>query len=350
MLSQSQQLRVFPRVSSMPKTAEEISKATGFSITTIRFVLNGQSEKYRISAATQKRINDYIAIHGYSVNHAARSLRLKRTDTIGLVVPDLANAYFARFMAELEILCRKRSLLLLTASSHDDPELENRVVTNLLARGVDGLVIAPCQEVTLPQLKKTKTRPAIVMFDRDYNPSPFPTVVSDNYQGGLDITRRLLQDADGACYFLCSHSALPSIRDRVRGFLSACEERGIREGKRLIRFEAENAPEAGRQLMQTLIDELGQAPRTFLCSSLMVLEGALQQIKAKTGRVDKNILIGTFDDHAMLDWLDNRVLSVKQNEAAQAQRVFDRLIEPLSERKKSSPLDSVPVELICRNL
>lgn len=334
----------------MSKTAEEISKATGFSITTIRFVLNGQSEKYRISAATQKQIKDYIAIHGYSINHAARSLRLKRTDTIGLVVPDLANAYFARLMAELEILCRKRNLLLLTAASHDNPELENRVITNLLARGVDGLVIAPCQEVSLPQLKKTKSRPAIVLFDRDYSSSPFPTVVSDNYQAGLEITRQLLLHADGRCYFLCGHSDLPSIRDRMRGFLAACEEKGIDDGESLIRLEAENTPEAGRQLMQRLIAELGKPPRAFLCSSLMVLEGALQQIKAETGKVDKKILIGTFDDHAMLDWLDNRVLSIKQNEAALAQRVFDRLVEPLSERKKNRQHDSVAVELIRRNV
>jgi len=334
----------------MPKTAEEISKATGFSITTIRFVLNGQSEKYRISAATQKRINDYIAIHGYSVNHAARSLKLKRTDTIGLVVPDLANAYFARLMAELEILCRKRSLLLLTASSHDSPELENRAVTNLLARGVDGLVIAPCQEPTLPQLKKNKSCPAIVMFDRDYGSSLFPTVVSDNFQGGLDITRKLLQHADGPCYFLCGHSALPSIRDRIRGFLTACEEKGIRNGESLIRLEAESTPESGRQLMRNLITETGCPPRAFLCSSLMVLEGALQQTRTKTGRVDKKVLIGTFDDHAMLDWLQNRVLSIKQNEAALAQRVFDRLIEPLGDREVGSPQDVVPVEMISRNL
>src|ERR1035437_1947555 len=110
MASISLSLRVTPRESSMPKTAEEISRETGFSITTIRFVLNGQAEKYRISFATQKKINDYIAIHGYSVNHTARSLRLKRSDTIGLVVPDLSNAFFARLMAALEILCRKRGL------------------------------------------------------------------------------------------------------------------------------------------------------------------------------------------------------------------------------------------------
>ena len=63
----------------MSKTVEEIAKATGFSITTVRFVINGQSDKYRISAKTRQAVEDYIAIHGYSLNHTARSLKLNRS-------------------------------------------------------------------------------------------------------------------------------------------------------------------------------------------------------------------------------------------------------------------------------
>lgn len=333
----------------MPKTAEEISKATGFSITTIRFVMNGQSEKYRISAATQKKIEDYIAIHGYSLNHAARSLKLNRTDTIGLIVPDLANAFFSRLMAALESLCRKRDLLLLTASSHDNAELENKAVTNFLSRRVDGLVIAPCQRPSLPQLSKSKSRTSVVMFDRDFSPSIFPTVTSDNFQGGLAMTRKMLNEADGSFYFLCGHAELPSIHDRVRGFSAACDEFGIHDIDNLIRLEAENSPAVGRKLMQGLIETLQRPPRAFMCSSLLILDGALQQIKAQTGQIDKDILIATFDDHTMLDLLPNRVLSIKQNEEAMAERVFERLIQPASERKGTTPRDIVPIELICRN-
>jgi LacI family fructose operon transcriptional repressor len=331
------------------KTAEEISKATGFSVTTIRFVLNGQAEKYRISAATQQRINDYIAIHGYSVNYAARSLKLKRSDTIGLVVPDLDNAFFAALMAALEVRCRQRDLLLLTVASHDDPQLENRAVSTLLARGVDGLVIAPCQAATLPQLIKMKSRVSVVMFDRNFKPSLFPTVVSDNFQGGLDMTRRMLSEAGEPCYFLCGDSNLPSIQDRVRGFEAACAEHGIVDAGRLILLETENSPAAGRHAMQALIENLGRMPRAFMCSSLKMLEGALQQLKLLRGEIDKDILLATFDDHAMLDFLPNRVLSIKQNESALAQQVFERLTESPAERKENNPCDIVPTELIYRN-
>ena len=68
------------------------------------------------------------------------------------------------------------------------------------------------------------------------------------------------------------------------------------------------------------------------------------------GTIDKDILIGTFDDHTMLDFLPNRVLSIRQNEAALAKRVFERLIESINGSKRASPVDIVPGELICRNL
>ena len=175
----------------MSKTADEIARETGFSITTVRLVINGQSDKYRISAKTQKVIEDYIAIHGYSVNHAARSLKL-------------------RLMASLEVLCRERDLLLLTVSSHDDPELEKRAVANLLARGVDGLVIAPCQPV-LPRLEN-RARAPIVMFDRDYGSALYPTVVSDNVQGAQEMTRRMLAEVQKPFAFLGGHADSPSSR------------------------------------------------------------------------------------------------------------------------------------------
>ena len=334
----------------MSKTVEEISRATGFSVTTVRFVINGQSDKYRISTKTRTLIEEYIALHGYSLNHAARSLKLNRSETVGFIVPDLANAFFSRLMAALERLCRQRNLLLLTVSSHEDPELENRAITNLLARGVDGLVIAPCQATSLPQLLDNKTRVPIVMFDRDYSPSLYPTVVSDNYQGSLEMTRRILGESSDPCYFLCGHAESPSIQDRIRGFASACKNKGIRQSNALVLREAEDNTTAGRHLMRLLIDDLNKPPQTFMCSSLLVLEGALQQLKLEIGLIDPTILIGTFDDHTMLDLLPNRVLSIRQNEIALAERVFARLIETTDSATMGGSRDIVPTELICRNL
>ena len=335
----------------MSKTVEEIAKATGFSITTVRFVINGQTDRYRISAKTRQAIEDYIAIHGYSLNHTARSLKLARSETVGFVVPDLANAYFARLMAALETRCNERNLLLLTLASHENPELENRAITSLLERDVDGLAIAPCQATVLPQLRSNKTRASIVLFDRGYPSWPFPAVVSDNYRGGLEMTRRMLGEArNGECFFLCAHAESPSIQDRIRGFEDACRENGLEDSATRIWRETNDNTAAGRHLMRILIDDLHRPPAAFICSSLLVLEGALLQLREQMGAIDPNLLIGTFDDHAMLDLLPNRIISVRQNETAIADQLFQRLIEPRDFGHGNGKTDIIPADLICRNL
>lgn len=79
--------------------------------------------------------------------------------------------------------------------------------------------------------------------------------------------------------------------------------------------------------------------------------GAFRSSGSGSIGIDKDILIGTFDDHTMLDLLPNRVFSIKQNEVALAARVFERLlIEPANERNRRNQNDVVPSELICRNL
>lgn len=117
----------------------------------------------------------------------------------------------------------------------------------------------------------------------------------------------------------------------------------------LVRLEAEDSTEAGRRMMQSLIENARHAPRAFAYSSLLVLEGALQQIKAQLGGIDPDILIGTFDDHTMLDLLPNPVLSIRQDEKTLAEKIVGRLVEQPGARIPGFP-DVVATELVCRNL
>jgi LacI family fructose operon transcriptional repressor len=334
---------------NMPKTVDEIARETGFSVTTVRLVISGQSEKYRISGKTRRIVEDYVALHGVSLNYTARSLKLNRSDTVGFVAPDLSNVFFARLMASIEGLCRTRNLLLLTVASHEDPVLENRGVVSLLARGVDGLVIAPCQAAVLPQLAKSRKRTSVVMIDRDYGCGLFPTVVSDNRHGGKLLAGRMLEESHGRAFpFLCGHAESPSIQDRIRGFSAACRD-AANNAKDLVLMETDDNIVAGRRMMRSLIERAGQAPRAFMCSSLLILEGALQQLQSQTGAIDPRILIGTFDDHTMLDLLPNPVFSIRQDEAALAAKIFACLTGAGGERAvgTSSVID---VELVSRNL
>lgn len=77
----------------MAKTVEQIASDLNLSVTTVRLVLNGKAEQYRISVKTQTRINEYVERYGYIINHSARSLKLNKTDTLGLIVPNISNVF-----------------------------------------------------------------------------------------------------------------------------------------------------------------------------------------------------------------------------------------------------------------
>ena len=334
----------------MAKTIEEISRDTGVSVTTVRLVINGQAERYRISASTRARVETYVAQHGYSINHAARSLKLNRSDTVGFVVPDLSNAFFARLMAALEAHCRERDLLLLTVASHEDPAIENVAVAKLLARGVDGLIIAPCQPHLAPALLKSRKRTPVVMFDRDYGTGLYPTVVSDNRQGSGEMARRMLCETGGeAFHFLCGHADSPSILDRIEGFKAALAENHLADDG-LVLLADQDSVEAGRRMMSSVEKSMTWPPRAFMCSSLLILEGALQQLRATLGRVPPEVLIGTFDDHTMLDLLPNPIFSIRQNEKELSRCVIDDLTEALAGGNLTARRSEVPTQLVCRNL
>ncbi len=331
----------------MPKTIGEIARETGFSATTVWLVANGQAGKYRISEATRKTLEEYIERHGIVINHTARALKLRRTDTIGLVVPEIGNAFFARLTAGLEELCQSNGLVLLTASTSEDPELEDRAVRTLWARGVDGLIVAPCRTPDYGRLFAKNARTSIVVVDRAYPGSSYASVTTDNFAASIALTRAVLATGAPSTAFLCGQPDLPSIADRIRGFAAVCQEAGIASPDKLILRTAENTVGAGRALMERLLARR-HPPASFVSSSLMVLEGAIQCLNEHMGHIPPETVVGTFDDQESLDFLPNRVFSARQDERGLASAAFTQLKELLSGKAAAPEQITVPFELIRR--
>lgn len=125
----------------MAKTVEQIASDLNLSVTTVRLVLNGKAEQYRISVKTQTRINEYVERYGYIINHSARSLKLNKTDTLGLIVPNISNVFFATLAEKLEQRCRRSGYQLTISCTYDDVDYENKLTKAFIARNVDGLLL-----------------------------------------------------------------------------------------------------------------------------------------------------------------------------------------------------------------
>ncbi len=150
----------------MPPTMKRIAGELGVSITTISKVLNNRQD---IGAATRARVLARVAELGYQPNAVARSLTLRRTHTLGVIIPDLMHSFFVEVVAGLEAVASARGYGLLLCSSNEDPAKERVEIEMLRGRQVDGVVLASVDASGNTELLQRLSALGIclVMIDRD---------------------------------------------------------------------------------------------------------------------------------------------------------------------------------------
>ncbi|MNN59704.1 DNA-binding transcriptional regulator FruR [compost metagenome] len=140
-------------------------------------------------------------------------------------------------------------------------------------------------------------------------------------------------------------TGLPSIGDRLQGYLNALSNNGIFHHD-WVREGPDNTPDGGYRLMEKLIAEQG-CPQAFIASSLPVLEGAIVAIRNHFGVIPPEINIGTFDEHPMLGFLANNVWSMQQDENVWAEKAFDMMMSAIEDQPIKETV-KVPMKLIKR--
>lgn len=298
----------------MAKTVDEIASELEISVTTVRLVLSGKARQYRIAERTEKRIRDYTDEHGYALNYTARSLKLQRTDTLGLIIPRLSNPFFAELAEKLEIRCRNAGLQLMVSCCHNDPATQTHLIDTFKQRNVDGLFIVPSDKNSLKHCK-TRFENRTVILDRDFK-AKLPLVMSNNESSGEQLTHKLLTAVKGSpeILFLVGNPQLPTIAARLKGFKQALKNNGIKRSQVTLLESSSNRDEDGKQLMLQWLAEGRDLPDILLTSSLPVFEGALSALRQQLRQIPEQMTLGTFDDHTMLDFLPNRLYAARQNE------------------------------------
>jgi LacI family transcriptional regulator len=208
-------------------TMKRIAVELGVSITTVSKVLNNRAD---ISEATRTRVLAKVEELGYQRNAVARSLSLRRSHTLGIVIPDLMHSFFVEVIAGIEPVASGRGYGLLLCSSSEDPRKEQSELEMLRSRQVDGIVLASAQGSGTTELlqKLTKQGTTIVMIDRDDHPSvKCHRVLTDDERVGQLATSHLLELGRRAI----AHIEGPPIvhaKRREKGWREALRAHGIK--------------------------------------------------------------------------------------------------------------------------
>ena len=175
---------------STPVRLKDIARDLGLSTVTISKVLRGHSD---IGDETRKRVLKRMEELHYRPNFAARALITGRTDTIGLVVPDLLHPFFAQVAKAISAEIRGQGYSLMITSSEEDPELEQREIEQLLARQVDAMLIASTQWTVESFRRIEEQRIPYILIDRRFVGLPANFVGVDDEAVGLLATNHMLE-------------------------------------------------------------------------------------------------------------------------------------------------------------
>jgi len=297
------------------KTISEIADIAGVSKTTVSLVINGRGEAYRISKKTQRKIRSIVEDNNFVPDQYARGFRLKKTQTIGLVVPDLTNWFFSQISYEIEALARKLDHQLLIACSDDDEDTEFKVIKNLHARRIDGLIIASVMRKDTITKEILNLNIPVVYIDRRIESENVSWVSSDNYQGAYDLINHMCSCGLQKICFLGGLENISTSKNRLRGYRDALDANGLFYDPSMVHQEDYTISSGYKMAERALADQAGKVDGIFT-SSLTLLEGTLKYFrdnKKNLNRTPHLIQIGTYDDHPFLDYLSINISSVRQD-------------------------------------
>jgi LacI family transcriptional regulator len=274
---------------------KKIQELTGFSYSTISRVLNGKAKEFRISDETRQSILQAASDLNHRPNILARSLRLKKTHTIGLIVSDIQNPFFGELAWRIEKLLREHGYSTILCNSNEILENEEFYLKVLVDRQVDGIIISPIHTEEWNDMEIIRKNTPIVLIDRIFFETDLPWVTSDNTHAAEEVVTTLVEQGFTKIAYLGGTPDTYINTVRYQGYRQAMIKHGLVIYEQNIVFQGYSIRD-GRDMMQTLLDQ-SQDFDAVLCVNNLVFLGAMnvvQKFELKFNR-DEYICLAAFD-------------------------------------------------------
>ena len=272
-------------------TISDVAREAGVSMMTVSRVINGKGE---ISDATRQHVLAVIERLGYRPSSIARGLATKRTGTLGLVVPDIANPFFSDLALGAEDKAYAEGYNIFLCNTKENPQREVATLESLAEKRVDGLIVCSSRLTDGTLSAALGHHPVVVLFNRRLPDCDAGLVCVDDLTGGRLATEHLLQSGHRCVGFLAGPPTSYSGRQRAAGYRSALHEAGLPHNVSWLRHCSSDV-ESGRDIGQALLKDHPEVTALF-CYNDLVAVGMLQACAELGRRVPDDFAIVGFDD------------------------------------------------------
>jgi DNA-binding LacI/PurR family transcriptional regulator len=325
-------------------TMQDVANYAGVSKTTVSRVMNNDP-----TVAPELRVRVSKAVHdlGYQPNRAARRLRASSSDVIGLIISDLQNPFFIAVMEGVEDMAYENQMSILLCNTGEDLERQQMYLNVMQAERVAGLILVP-SPLTDPAMLNSLSQSGLpmVVLDRWIDGLDTDMVQVDNARGASSAVKHLIELGHQRIGMIVGSPTLSTGRERLRGYLDALNEAGIKREDDLIKT-GNSRKEDGYDLARALM--LSDAPPTaiFVGNSLMTL-GALQALRELDLQIPQTVALVGFDDMPWSAELCPPLTTVAQPTYEYGREAVHLLLRRLAEPKAITRTVTLQTRLIIR--
>lgn len=285
---------------------KDIAQKIGVSTALVSYVLSGNEEKGRVGKATAEKIRQAAKELNYQPNHIAKSLKTGKTNTVGLIVADISNPFFASIARGVEDESSHYGLTTIIGSSDESTEKLKNLVDVFIKRQVDGFIISPPDnsEETIEYIISLGI--PICLIDRHFDHVDSSYVVTDNKSSMTKAVSHLLDLGYKNLAFVAYNSSLQHMKDREQGFLDASSKVNSKVYK--INFSKQQVELNGA------IDEIlntQKADAIVFATNTLSVDG-LKYLTQQGIQIPKDLNVMCFDFSEVYDFFYHPIIHVKQ--------------------------------------
>ena len=270
-------------------TIREVAELAGVSLSTVSRVLNGQAEKH-MRPETKDRVLEAIRSLKYTPVKAAQTLRRQRTKTIGILIPDITNLYFALLARGVESVTFPRGLTTLICDSNRTRDREHRYLEILLSEGVDGILYVPVDSPNEAMIQRVQDQ-GIQVVGVDRRLPGLPAVEVANRAAACELAQYILELGYRRIAYLAGPENVSTGRDRLEGFLDALRGSDLEPA---VLMQGDFTFESGYELAKQILLEDREIEAIVAANDLMAF-GALHAAEELRRSVPGDLGVAGFD-------------------------------------------------------
>jgi len=309
-----------------PATIEDVARIAEVSIATVSRAIHTPD---KVAKSTRQRVNQAIAITGYTTNAMARSLRMGRSNMILILAPDIGDPNFSSTLIGLENEARAHGYGVLIGHTQNDPERGLEYLKFLSSGQATGLVLFTGHEPFGHQVLGQRLPPSVAVFEPVFG-SKISYVGVDDVAGARKAAEHLLSSGHRSIAFIGDSKTRLGHQRRRQGFDKALDAARIPPNQRFV-LEGEGTIEGGRLAVEQLFMR-DQLPTAFMCVNDATAVGVINGLTARGYDLPHDFSVIGFDDVPQATYVNPALTTIRQPRTAIGRQAMSLLIKSLSDR------------------